>query len=368
MSEVRAERMLIEAAVPTFDAMIAEHVVVAADPPTTFQAARTLDLLTVRTPLLVASMWIRGLPEQLLGKATPTPPRLVLAEGFGLPGWLSLGDYPTREIAFGAVGKFWRPAIEWRDVAPADFDRLAEPGWGRSQPTSRCRPMGKSNATQLRMPNLRNRCRLTPSFHALLVDHPAFRRAYHARHAEIDQSQRGGGGERREQVMRVLASFGSKRGGTAGLAAMIGDALTEAGCDVAVSPAKDAGDVAGVDAVIVAGALYANGWHRHARRFVRRNASALRELPVWLVSSGPLDGSAEERDIPPTAQVAKLASRVGARGHVTIGGRLEPDAKGFPASAMAKTRAGDWRSPAHVRRWVTSVVAELHRSKTTHQT
>ena len=29
--------------------------------------------------------------------------------------------------------------------------------------------------------------------------------------------------------MRVLVSFGSKRGGTAGLAAMIGDALTETG-------------------------------------------------------------------------------------------------------------------------------------------
>ncbi len=167
--------------------------------------------------------------------------------------------------------------------------------------------------------------------------------------------------------MRVLVSFGSKRGGTAGLAAMIGDALIEAGCQAVVTPAKDVGEVGGVDAVIVAGALYANRWHRHARRFVRRNASALRELPVWLVSSGPLDSSAEERDIPPTAQVAKLARRVGARGHVTFGGRLAPDAKGFPASAMAKKRSGDWRSPAHVRRWVTSVVAELHQPEITHQ-
>lgn len=168
--------------------------------------------------------------------------------------------------------------------------------------------------------------------------------------------------------MRVLVNYGSKRGGTAGLAAMIGDALTEAGCDAVVRPAKEVSDAGGVDAVIVAGALYANRWHRDARRFVRRNASALRELPVWLVSSGPLDASAEERDIPPTRQVAKLASRVGARGHVTFGGRLESTAKGFPASAMAKKRAGDWRSPAHVRRWVTTVVGELHRPEITHQT
>jgi len=167
--------------------------------------------------------------------------------------------------------------------------------------------------------------------------------------------------------MRVLVTFGSKRGGTAGLAAMIGDALTEVGCEAVVAPAKDVSDVGGVDAVIVAGALYANRWHRHARRFVRRHASALRELPTWLVSSGPLNGSAEERDIPPTRQVAKLAERLGARGHVTLGGRLAPDARGFPAAAMAKKKAGDWRSPAHVRRWVATVVAELHRHQVTRQ-
>ncbi|OBH05778.1 hypothetical protein A5696_25185 [Mycobacterium sp. E2699] len=123
--------MLIESAVPTYDAMIAEHVMVAADPATTFQAARSLDLLTVRTPLLSASMWVRGLPERLLGKAVPPPPRLVMSEKTGLPGWLPLGERPDREIAFGAVGKFWRPVIEWRDVAPEDFAGFAERGWGK---------------------------------------------------------------------------------------------------------------------------------------------------------------------------------------------------------------------------------------------
>lgn len=91
VSTIGAERMLIESAVPKFDAMIAEHAVVAADPPTTFQAARALDLLTVRTPLLAASMWIRVLPARLLGKAASPPPRLVMAEKIALPGWFLLG-------------------------------------------------------------------------------------------------------------------------------------------------------------------------------------------------------------------------------------------------------------------------------------
>jgi hypothetical protein len=145
MTTVGAERMLIESAVPMFDAMIAEHVVVAADPSTTFRAARALDLLTVRTPLLTASMWIRDLPARLLGKSAPPLPRLVMAEKIGLPGWLLLGEQPNREIAFGAVGRFWRPVIEWRDVAPADFSSFAEAGWGKLAANFSVAPYGESH-------------------------------------------------------------------------------------------------------------------------------------------------------------------------------------------------------------------------------
>jgi menaquinone-dependent protoporphyrinogen oxidase len=159
--------------------------------------------------------------------------------------------------------------------------------------------------------------------------------------------------------MHILVAFGSERHGTAGLATMIGDALRDLGHDVLVAPAKEVRRPEGVDAVIVAGALYANRWHRDARRFVKRNRKLLQDLPVWLVSSGPLDDSAEQSDIPPTRQVQKLAALVGARGHVTFGGRLAPDAKGFPASAMAKTKAGDWRDAAHVQQWAKTVADEL---------
>jgi len=57
--------------------------------------------------------------------------------------------------------------------------------------------------------------------------------------------------------------------------------------------------------------------------------------------------------------------RVGARGHITFGGRLSPDAKGFPASAMAKNRAGDWRDPAQVRAWV-RFIAPIIRAEVPH--
>ena len=66
---------------------------------------------------------------------------------------------------------------------------------------------------------------------------------------------------------------------------------------------------------------------------------------MWFFSSGPLDESADQNSIAPTDQVAVLAERIGAKAHVTFGGRLEADAQGFPASAMAKEMAGDWAQP-----------------------
>lgn len=46
-------------------------------------------------------------------------------------------------------------------------------------------------------------------------------------------------------MTRILIAFGSKRGGTAGLARMIADAVTGAGCEASISPANDVHDLSG---------------------------------------------------------------------------------------------------------------------------
>jgi hypothetical protein len=95
------------------------------------------------------------------------------------------------------------------------------------------------------------------------------------------------------------------------------------------------------------------------RQFVKHHLKQLRTVPVWFFSSGPLDDSASHGEIPATTQVAVLADRAGAKGHVTFGGRLEPEVKGFPARAMAKTMSGDWRSPDAISAWAARIAAEL---------
>lgn len=162
--------------------------------------------------------------------------------------------------------------------------------------------------------------------------------------------------------MRILVVYGSKRGGTEGIAAMLAESLGDLGAEVVLRPASDRSrDLDGFDAVVVGGSLYVNRWHRDARRFLGRAARRLTGTPVWLFSSGPLgdEEAAEARAIPPVPQVARLADRVGARGHRTFGGRLDPQAHGFPAAAMARTMAGDWRDPAAIRVWAEEIVAGL---------
>jgi len=140
---------------------------------------------------------------------------------------------------------------------------------------------------------------------------------------------------------------------------MVADGLREEGLIVDVLPPGHVKQLAGYDAVIVGGALYAFRWHRSARRFVTRHAKELRQRPTYFFSSGPLDDSATQKEIPPVKGVKSLMDQIGARGHVTFGGRLLPDAKGFPARAMAKKYAGDWRDAGPVRTWAASVAAQV---------
>jgi menaquinone-dependent protoporphyrinogen oxidase len=159
--------------------------------------------------------------------------------------------------------------------------------------------------------------------------------------------------------MRVLVTWGSRLGGTEGIARIVADDLKSRGVDVAVMPAAQLRGVGGFDAAIVGGALYASRWHKAAVRFVSRHIAGLRRIPVWLFSSGPLDASADRETIPPVKDVAVLMERVGALGHTTFGGKLPTDARGFPASAMAKKHAGDWRNPARVHAWAAEIASAL---------
>ncbi|GKQ37909.1 flavodoxin domain-containing protein [Streptomyces sp. A012304] len=158
----------------------------------------------------------------------------------------------------------------------------------------------------------------------------------------------------------VLVAYGTTNGSTAQIAETIAGVLREEGLTVHTADAGSVTSVEPYDAVIVGGGLYAGRWHKDARRFVRRHRRTLAHRPLWFFSSGPLDRSASERDIPPVSGVSKAMTRLDARGHITFGGRLEEGAKGLVAGMILRSgKGGDFRDFHQIETWAAHIADEV---------
>ena len=129
------EHLLIDRHLPTYDATQVRHVVVDADPETTYEAILHADL-TQTGPLVAALNRLRVLPAQVaasLGRGEqPTIPEVLTFADLADDGeWILLDESPGRELVIGAVGTFWRPVIEWKSVDPDAFASFDEPGYAK---------------------------------------------------------------------------------------------------------------------------------------------------------------------------------------------------------------------------------------------
>ena len=160
----------------------------------------------------------------------------------------------------------------------------------------------------------------------------------------------------------VLVAYASKHSATAEIAERIAAAMCEAGCAAEAWPASEVRDLSGYRAVVLGSAVYAKRWRPEARRFARGYADALRDMPVWLFSSGPIGAVQEHPTAPMPPFADKLADRIGAREHVMFGGRVPTDPGNFVERAMLKNTpperrdARDW--PA-IEAWARGVAAQL---------
>lgn len=135
--------MLADDFLPAYDVSDAVAVVADADRSTAWNALMDVDLLELgrSAPMVGILGAIRMLPEVvghlLHGEGLPKAPESMrlqdlpdvpLSEG----GWLLLGERPNEEIALGLVGKFWRPVIEFAELAADDFRAFDEPGYAKT--------------------------------------------------------------------------------------------------------------------------------------------------------------------------------------------------------------------------------------------
>ncbi|MFD7477372.1 flavodoxin domain-containing protein [Streptomyces sp. NPDC059837] len=159
---------------------------------------------------------------------------------------------------------------------------------------------------------------------------------------------------------KVLVAYGTTNGSTARIAETIAEVLRKGGVPAEAVPAHSVTDVESYDAVVVGGGLYGGRWHKDARRFVRRHGRVLAGRPLWFFSSGPLDASATEKEIPPVPGVRRVMTRLGARAHVTFGGCLEEGAKGFVARKIVSSgKGGDYRDFGQIEVWAMDIGTEL---------
>lgn len=144
--------------------------------------------------------------------------------------------------------------------------------------------------------------------------------------------------------MTVLVTAASKHDSTWEMGEMLTLHLSARGFATECHRPQDVEDVSAYDAVIIGSGVYAGRWLKPAREFAERHAQALRERPVWLLSSGPVGPDLRPAEEP--VDVAALMEATGARGHHVLPGNLDREKLGFGERAVVralKVPYGDMR-------------------------
>jgi hypothetical protein len=130
--------MLLDAALPRFDAIRIEHLVIHGELATVYRAALEADFLdTWRRSAAVRFLFAaRTLGERTIStlrRRPYSPPNepagLRLADLTEHGDWVRLGENPPYEVTFGAIGRFWAGETVWEAIDAAQFSAFDRPGY-----------------------------------------------------------------------------------------------------------------------------------------------------------------------------------------------------------------------------------------------
>lgn len=173
--------------------------------------------------------------------------------------------------------------------------------------------------------------------------------------------------------MKVLVTYATRHGSTAGIAERIAAVLTGQGHPAKAVSVDRVDDVTDYDAVVLGGAAYLTHWLKSATRFAYRQQEALAGRPVWLFSSGPLDrddpaeAGAVNRDPSRPREFAELDRLLSPRGERVFYRSHDPgqspigplDSAPAPRPRLPATAAEGVRDWDDVERWANKIAAEL---------
>jgi hypothetical protein len=149
------EPMLIERALPDYDAVRVEHLVVPGDAGAVYAAVRRADFVQAwrESPAVRVLFGARSLAERAASavrgrrfQEPPAPASLRLEDMTEHGEWVRLGEDPPHELAFGTIGRFWAGETTWLEIEAGEFATFAAPGYARIACNFCIRPYGSTHS------------------------------------------------------------------------------------------------------------------------------------------------------------------------------------------------------------------------------
>lgn len=163
--------------------------------------------------------------------------------------------------------------------------------------------------------------------------------------------------------MRILVTAASRHDATAEVAQAIAKTLERAGIEVEIRRPEEVGHLAAFDGVVLGSAIYAGHWLKPAKDLIERTSWRMRELPVWLFSTGPIGEPLKPEGLP--LDVGPMMEQSGAREHRLFGGRLDKRELGFGERAIVRmvgAAEGDYRPWGEIEAWADEIAATLNQA------
>jgi hypothetical protein len=155
MAALAIEPMLIERALPVYDAVRTEHLVVGGDVTAAYAAVLRADFIQAwrESPAVRMLFGARSLGERAVSAVRrrpfaepPAPATLRLADMPQHGEWVRLGEDPPHEVAFGTIGHFWGGETVWEEIDASEFGTFDRPGYARIACNFSVRPYGPSHS------------------------------------------------------------------------------------------------------------------------------------------------------------------------------------------------------------------------------
>jgi menaquinone-dependent protoporphyrinogen oxidase len=169
---------------------------------------------------------------------------------------------------------------------------------------------------------------------------------------------------------KILVTYASQGGSTAGVAEAIGQALLANGTVVDVLPVKEVTDLRSYQAVVIGSAVHSGKWMPEAMAFVERNQNTLRRIPTAAFQVCMMLATHNEQYQRMAPEwLAPLRAHIQPVAEGSFAGALWPNQYAKLSEklglrlflAAIKLKAGDYRDWDAIRQWAERVSPRLSR-------